>query len=326
MNHSSDKSAGPKDNGREAMWPSQIPLRGWWQVAKRVKDQVISDHVPIVSAGVAFFFFLALFPGIAATISIYGLVVDPAEAASQVDYLAGLLPNEAHNLIAEFVDKLTRSSSQTLGWGVVLSLMFSFWSTNKGAKAIMNGVNIAYNETDQRNFIVKNVLTLIFTIGMILIVTVGLAVVAGIPAITNLLGLTYDMKPLVTLARWPVVAVAMMLTLGCIYKFAPHRKGPKPRWVSWGAVIATLLWLAGSGLFSLYVDHFGNFAKNYGSMAAVVVLMLWFYLTAYIILLGAEVNAELEHQTAKDSTEGPPNPMGSRGAFVADHVAEEAEG
>ncbi len=315
-----DTSSG---SGRQAKKPTEIPKRGWLEIAKRVKSQLAIDHIPIVAAGIAFYFFLAIFPALAAIISVYGLVVQPDQVASQIASLAGGFPQNAQEMISGFGERLTGKSGGELGWGVALSILVSLWSANKGTKAVFEGLNIAYNEVDNRSFIKKNALTLLATLLALITWIVAMALIAGFPAITGMLGLPDIVQTLIDYLRWPLLAVIVMTFLAWIYKIAPDRDSPKIRWVNAGSIVATLLWLGGSMLFSLYVDNFGNFDNTYGSFAAIVVLMLWFFLTAFIILLGGEINSETEHQTATDTTVGPDEPMGQRGAFHADHVAGE---
>lgn len=303
--------------------PSDFPKRGWIQIGKRVKDQIQVDHIPIVSAGVAFYFFLALFPLLAALLSTYGLFVTPAEAEAQIEELSAFLPEKVHELISQFGETLTGNSDNALGWGVVLSILISLWSANKGAKALVTGLNIVYDETESRGFFKKTSITLLITLLGFTAGVVMLGLVALFPALSAWLPLPDWSISTINWFRWPIMALLVIALLALIYKIAPSRDRPELRWTTWGAVIATLLWLGGSALFSLYVDNFGSYAKTYGSLASVVILMLWFYLTVFIVLLGAEINSEMEHQTATDTTTGPDEPMGERGAFHADHVAGE---
>lgn len=307
--------------GSHAEKPTEIPKRGWLDIAKRVKNQIAIDHIPIVAAGITFYFFLAIFPALAAIISVYGLVVEPAQVASQIANLTSGLPQNAHEMISGFGERLTGKSGEELGWGVALSILVSLWSANKGTKAIFEGLNIAYDQEENRSFIKKNAITLLATLLALITGIVAMALIAGLPAITGMLGLPDGVKTLIDYLRWPLLAIIVMAFLAWIYKVAPNRDSPKIRWVTAGTVVATLLWLLGSVIFSLYVDNFGKFDNTYGSFAAIVILMLWFFLTAFIILLGGEINSETEHQTAADTTVGPDEPIGQRDAFHADHVA-----
>ena len=279
-------------------------MKGWKDIVLRAKDQLRKDHVSIVSAGIAFYFFLAVFPAIGAALSIYGLVMEPAQVAQQMTQLANVLPEQAHQMIGGILEQQSERSGSALGWSLVLSVLISLWSANKGTRAIFEGVNIAYNETDKRGFFKKNGLTLLFTLGGMMIGFVVIAMVAFVPALIHQIGLPSTLENIIQWLRWPLLALIVILALASIYKTAPNRKSPEFKWTSWGAVMATTLWLAGSLIFSLFVSNFGNFDETYGSFAAVIILMLWFFLTAFIVLLGAEINSEMENQTCRGTTTG----------------------
>ncbi|MFU8831991.1 MAG: YihY/virulence factor BrkB family protein [Wenzhouxiangella sp.] len=310
------------EKGRKAGKPSKIPMKGWKELALRVKDQLPEDHVSIISAGVAFYFFLALFPALAAAFSVYGLVMDPAQVMQQMNQLANVLPEQAHQMIGNILEQQSERSGTALGWSLAVSVLISLWSANKATKAVFEGVNIAYNQTDDRGFFKKNAITLLFTLGGIIVGLLALAVIAVFPALVDQIGLPSTVETIIQLLLWPILAVIVIFALAAVYKVAPSRKNPQFKWTSWGAITATLLWLAGSLLFTLFVTNFGNFDETYGAFAAVIILMLWFFLTAFVILLGAEINSEMEHQTSRDTTTGEDQPMGQRGGFHADHVAE----
>jgi membrane protein len=322
MTYSTKKN--PEHNhGHSASKPSDIPARGWKEVGKRVINQMKKDHLQIVAAGVAFYFFLAVFPMIAAAISVYGLIISPAEVEQQMSSLMTIFPKDAYQMIREMLHNIASQPQDTLGWSLVISILLSLWSANKGTSAVFEGINIAYDEGDDRSFIKKTTITLLFTFGGIIVGFVSLMIVAGFPSFSESLGLSDTLTSVIQWLRWPVLLIIIYFMLSYTYKIAPDRDNPEFKWVSWGAAIATGLWLLGSLLFSLYVDNFGNFGEMYASFAAVIILMLWFFLTAYIILLGAEINSEMEHQTKADTTVGKDKPMGQRGAYHADHVASE---
>ncbi len=302
--------------------PSQIPIKGWKDIASRVKDQLPEDHVPIISAGIAFYFFLALFPALAAAFSVYGLVMDPAQVMQQMNQLANVLPEQAHQMIGDILEQQSERSGTALGWSLILSVLISLWSANKGTKAVFEGVNIAYNQMDDRGFFKKNAITLLFTLGGIVVGLLALAVIAVFPALVDQIGLPSTVETIIQLLLWPILALIVMFSLATIYKVAPFRESPQFKWTSWGAIIATMFWVAGSLLFTLFVTNFGNFDETYGAFAAVIILMLWFFLTAFVILLGAEINSEMEHQTSRDTTTGEDQPMGQRGGYHADHVSD----
>ena len=309
------------DRGHNAEKPTQIPKKGWKDIALRVKDRLTKDHVSIVSAGIAFYFFLATFPAITAALSIYGLLMEPAEVEQQIGQLANVLPEQAHQMISNILEKQSEKSESSLGWSLVLSILISLWIVNNGSKAVFQGVNITYNEKDERGFFKLTAVTLLFTIAGIIIGFIAIAMVVAFPALIDKIGLPSTLETIIQFLRWPILGLIVMFALAAVYKVAPNRKSPKFKWISWGAIIATALWLGGSLLFSLYVKNFGRFDETYGSFAAVIILILWFYLTAFIILLGAEINSEMEHQTSRDTTTGEDKPMGQRGGYYADHVA-----
>ena len=319
-NSSADK------RGHNAEKPKQIPKKGWKDVASRVKDQLTKDHVFLLSAGIAFYFFLAIFPAIAAALSIYGLIMEPAQVEQQMGQVANILPEQAHQMISNILERQSEKPESTLGWSLVLSILISLWSANKGTKAVFEGVNITYNEIDERGFFKLTAVTLLFTIGGIIIGFIAITMVVAFPALIDKIGLPSTLETIIQLLRWPILALIVMFALAAVYKVAPYRKSPEFKWISWGAIIATVFWLAGSLLFNLYVKNFSSFDETYGSFAAIIILMLWFFLTAFIILLGAEINSEMEHQTSRDTTTGEDKPTGKRGGYHADHVAGEDKG
>jgi membrane protein len=311
-------------HGRFARSPGEITGRGWFDVLKRVYGQISEDNIGIAAAGVAFYAFLSIFPTIAATIAIYGLIIDPQTAEQQMTGLANVLPQQAAQLLQDQLRQIARSSSAALSWGLVFSVLLSLWSANKGTAALFQAINIAYNEEYRRGFLKGNSLTLLFTLLGIVVAIISMALVIALPAFISKSGFPSGLQTIILIARWIILASVLIATLAILYRFAPDREKPQWQWVSWGSVIATVLWLAGSWGFSIYVKNFGNFNATYGSLAAVVILLLWFNLSSFIILLGAEINSELERQTMRDSTTGKPQPMGKRGATDADSLGEAA--
>jgi membrane protein len=309
--------------GEEAKWPHQIPISGWIDIGKRVFHEMKADHVQIISAGVAFYFFLAIFPTIVAAISIYRLVLEPSQIENQISNLSLILPEQAFGMITDFLQPILERSKREIGWGLLISIMISIWSANKGTSALFQGVNIAYDETDSRGIIKKNLLSLLFTLGGLVIGLISLLIVIFFPLLVKDLGLSPQIEAILQWFRWVFLGVILIFNLSMIYKIAPCRTNPRFGWVSWGAVIGSLFWLAGSMLFSWYVANFGSYDDLYGSFAAVAILMLWLFLTAFIILMGAEINSEMEHQTRYDTTVGIEKPMGERNAYHADRCAVE---
>jgi membrane protein len=292
-----------QSRGKRPERPRDISRRGWRDVAAGTKAQIAEDNIGVVAAGVAFFAFLAIFPAIIALISIYGLVVDPQTVQQQLTQLSGVLPEQARGIIGRQLQQLTGATGG-LGWGLVVSVLVALWSANKGTKALFTGVNIAYNGGGARGFIKQNALTLLFTLGGILVVLVSMALIAVLPPVLGAVGLPPAIEGAVRWLRWPVLAAVVLVSLSAVYHYAPDREGPQWRWVSWGAGIATVLWLIASWAFSFYVANFGSYNKTYGSLAGVVILLLWFMLSSFIILLGAEVNSEMESQAVPRRTDG----------------------
>lgn len=304
--------------GREAERPSDIPKAGWLDIVKRVRDDIGRYEISVVSAGIAFNEFFALFPALAAGVSLYGLVADPATVNRQLGILAGFMPADVHSLIAGQLEGLTQASGRSLGLSLILAVSIALWGATRGVKGLMSGLNIVYQESETRGFLTYNLTALALTLGAIVFGLVALALVAAVPPLLNLLPVGAPVQSLLSFLRWPLLAVFVLVGLAVVYRYGPARDKAQWRWVSWGAVAATALWLIGSGLFSLYAARFGDFNKTYGSMAAVAVTLLWFQLTSFVVLLGGLINAEAEHQTATDTTEGPSRPMGRRGANMAD--------
>lgn len=315
------KKENQKDRGHEARWPHHIPLAGWTDIGKRVIAEMKHDHVPIVSAGVAFYFFLSLFPTIIAAISIYSLVLEPSQIEEQIQRLDLFLPEKAFGLINDFLQPVIERSREEIGWGLAVSVLLSLWSANKGTSALFEGINIAYDQDKMRGFLKKNLISLVFTLGALVVGLMSLLIVIFFPLLIERTGLPQEIIRVLEWSRWLILAVILVTVLSMAYKIAPNRSNPKFGWASWGAVIGTFFWLAGSLGFSWYVKNFGSYDDLYGSFAAVVILMLWLFLTAFIVLMGAEINSEMEHQTRIDTTIGPPRPMGERNAYHADRVA-----
>lgn len=307
--------------GREADRPREIPARGWRQVLGRVKEEVGRDNLSIVAAGVAFYMMLALFPALVAAVAIYGLVADPAQVQRMVGQLEGVLPSSAMGLIESQLRGLVTTAPTALGWGAALSILVALWSASKGAKSLIAGVNLVYDEEEHRGFIRLQGLALLFTLGFIVAGLLAIALITVVPNLAGMLGEAGAVAAMV--AQWVLLLALILGSLAVVYRFAPDRDDPRWRWVTPGSVAAALLWLAASALFSWYAASFGSFNETYGALAGVVVLLLWLQITFFLVLLGGELNSELEHQTRRDTTRGHPEPMGARGAVKADAAPEE---
>jgi membrane protein len=309
--------------GREAERPGEIPSRGWLAILKRVKAEVNEDNVTLPAAGVAFYAMLAIFPAIIAVVTVYGMVADPNEVESQVGEFAKSLPAGADQLLTEQLQNVTSAGRQSLSVGLAVSLLVVLWSASSGVQGLVKGLNLVYDERESRGFLKLRGLSLLLTLGAIVVTVVAVALIAVFPAVVDGLELGEAGRLAASIARWVVLALLVLVGLAVLYRFAPDRANPRWRWVSPGAVVALVLWLLGSVGFGWYVDNFGNYNQTYGALAAVIILLLWLFLSAFAVLLGAELDAEIERQTARDTTTGPDRPMGQRDAEVADTVGED---
>lgn len=310
--------------GRSARTPAEIGRRGWWEVTRRVRQEVADDHTALSAAGVAYFGFLAAIPALAAVVSVYGLFTDPPEVQRRTESLFGALPEEARALLREQLASIVGQRSSALGLSVLISVTLSMWSASSGMGHLIEAVNVAYDEHDHRSWFVRKAWALVFTVGAVAFVITAVAAVAGLAALTERVGAMGVAGWLLRLLWVPVVMAGFAVGLAVLYRYGPDRAQPRWRWVSWGSALAVIIWIAASAGFQVYVSNFGSYNKTYGSLAAVVILLFWLYLTAFVVLLGAQLNAELEHQTARDTTTGPDQPLGRRNAVVADEVAASA--
>lgn len=309
--------------GRSADSPGDIPPRGWRDILWRTWKEFNEDQLLSVAAGVAFFGVLALFPGMAAFVSLYGLFADIGEAQKQLAALAGVLPASSLTFIGKEMTRIAEAKSASLSLTFVLSFLLSIWSANAGVKGLFAGLNVAYEEHEKRGFLKLNLISLAFT--FLLIVFLALAMAAMVAAPVAMQALYLDPKSRILAAlRWPILLLVVMAGLSVIYRFGPSREHPRWRWATVGGAVAAFGWLIVSLLFSWYVGAFGHYDVTYGSIGAVMGFMMWLWLTATVVLLGAELNAEVEHQTAKDTTTGEPLPMGLRGARMADSLGKAA--
>jgi membrane protein len=291
-----------------------------------VKQDIKDDQISIVAAGVAFYSVLALFPALIAMISIYGLFVEPQEAAAQAEQLTDVMPAAAAQLIGDQMRSVAAASSGNLSLSLVISIAVALWSASSGMKALIEGVNIAYDEPETRGFFKLRGLALLLTIGAILVFCMAIGAIAVFPALAGKLPGGQVLEVVAGVLRWVILGAVIIGGLAVIFRLSPDRDQPRMKWVSSGAIMATVFWLLASIGFSFYANNFGSYNETYGSIAAVIVLMFWLYITAFIILIGAELNGQLELQTRKDTTTGPEKPMGERDAFAADKVADAPEG
>ena len=306
--------------GHRADVPAEIPAQGWKEVLKRVIGEIGNDHVLLVAAGVTFYAILALFPALAALVSVYGLFADPASIADHVAALEGVLPGGAVTLIGDQLESLASGSDAGHGLTFVIGLLASLWSANGGMKSIFEALNIAYEERETRGFVRKTLTSLAFTLGGLLFVIVAIGGVVAIPALIESLALGSLVETLLNWLRWPVMLAVIIGFIAVLYRYGPSRAPARWRWITWGSVSAGVFWLVLSVLFSWYVANFGSYNATYGSLGAAIGFMTWIWLSTVVIIAGAELNSELEHQTAQDTTTGPEAPMGQRGAVMADRT------
>jgi membrane protein len=309
------------ERGRTAETPAQIPARGWWDILKRTFSEVSNDRVLTEAAGITFYSLLALFPAIAAMVSIYGLFADASTIGEHLGVLGTVVPGGGMQIIEEQVKRITSKGNATLGFGVIIGLGTALWSSNQAIKALVDALNVVYDQREERSFFYRTALTLSFTVAGILFILLSMGAVVVLPIALKFVGLGDTAETLLSLARWPVMLAVVALFLAFLYRFGPNRDKAKWRWVSWGSAFAALAWAAVSAGFSFYVTNFGNYNETYGSLGAVIGFMTWIWISSTVVLVGAELDAEMEHQTARDTTEGPERPMGARGAKVADEVA-----
>ncbi len=309
-------------HGRDAAGPTEIPSRGWRDVLLRSWREVSDANLFLVAGGVTYAILLALFPGLAALISLYGLMFDPAQVEKQIEVLSGVMPEQTQKLLSDELHSLVDASHTTLGISAVIALLIAVWSASRGMSGLISALDIAYEERETRSFVRFNMIALALTgcliVGGIIVVTL----VAVLPAAVQLLGLGSGTKWLLLIVQWPLLIVIVMLGLAVLYRYAPDREEPKWRWVSPGAIVATLLWIIASIAFTVYVANFNSYTKTYGSLGGVIILLTWLYLSALAVLLGAVINAQAEKQTTRDSTTGPPRAMGQRGAKATDTLGE----
>jgi membrane protein len=312
--------------GRQALSPLQIPLAGWKDIGWRVYAEIQNDRLLAVAAGVVFYGLLALFPAITALVSSYALFADAAAIGRHLAFAAALMPQGAFGIVEEQIARIAQGGGGQLSFAFLLALGLALWSANAGMKAMIDALNVIYGETEKRSFIKLNLLSLALTLGGLVFLLLAINTVIVLPLVFAWLGIEGVGNWLIAMLRWPAILIVTALGLSVLYRYGPSRKEAQWRWLSVGAVVAMLLWVAGSALFSLYLSNFADYNATYGSLGAGIGLMMWLWLTSIAILVGAELNAEIEHQTACDSTTGRVKPLGARGAVMADTVGEAQSG
>lgn len=310
------------NRGRDAKSPTEIPASGWKDTLMRVKNEVKTDRLSMVSAAMAYYILFAFVPAITSTVLIYAWVSDPKEIAGHLDKVSPFIPQEIQTMLNEQLGNLSSTAPTALGVSAIVALAIALWSASKGSKAIMDAMNIIYDQEEKRGFIKLNLMALGMTLLGAVIGVLAIGAIIVVPVVINLFNLGGTTEIIATAVSWFALLALFTFYLSFTYRFAPSRDKAKWKWVSWGSVIAAVLFAAASALFSWYAKEFGNFNKTYGSLGAIIVLMMWFYISSFVVLLGGEINAELEHQTMRDTTKGSEKPMGSRGATMADTVGE----
>jgi membrane protein len=307
--------------GRHADAPTQIPWRGWKDVLWRSYEEISADRLALIAAGVVFYAMLAVVPAITALVSLYGLFAKASSISEHLNFVAAVMPKGAYELISEQIVRIAANSDGKLTFAFIVSLGLAIWSANAGMKAIFDALNVVYEEDEKRSFIKLNLISLAFTLGAVVVLLLAIGSVVVLPLVLAYLGFVAEQQAgFLPLLRWPALFVVVMFGLELLYRYGPSRRHAKWRWLSVGSVVAALAWIAVSLAFSWYLSKFADYNATYGSLGAVIGLMMWLWISTLVILVGAELNSELEHQTARDSTTGAAKPLGARGAVMADTV------
>jgi membrane protein len=324
---SGDPTARPGDRGqleagrgRSADSPAEIPSAGWKDILLRVYRGISEDRILLVAAGVTFYVLLSMFPGIATLISIYGFFADPGTIADHLDTLSNVAPGGALQVLRDEMTRLASQGGTTLGVGFLISFAISLWTAKSGVTGLFDALNIVYGEREKRGVIKYYVTAVIFTLASVIFILLSIAIVVLLPVILNFIQLPGGTDLILKIARWPILFVLVALALAMLYRYGPSRTKPRWRWVTWGGALATVVWLVASVLFSWYVGNFGSYNKTYGSLGAIIGFMTWIWISTIVVLVGAKIDAEMEHQTARETTSGEPKPLGARGARMADTV------
>jgi len=313
-------------HGRLSNSPFQIPWAGWEDILWRTYVRTGEDRLLATAAGVVFFGLLAVFPAITALVSSYGLFADPSTIGANLQTLALMLPEGSFQIVQDQIARVVTKGNTALGATFLFGLGLAIWSANAGVKAVIDALNVVYEEREKRSFIRLNLLALAFTTGGIAALLLMVSAVVAVPLMLDHVGLAPESRFIVSLTRWPLLFVILLAALGILYRFGPSRRAARWEWLSVGTLAAALLWIVGSALLSWYLSNFGNYNATYGSLGAAIGLMMWMWMSAIIVLCGAELNSEIEHQTAVDTTVGHPKPLGARSAVVADTLGASVPG
>lgn len=306
--------------GRDATEPPEIPVRGWLDIAWRVVLSIPQDRVLATAGSVAFFALLAIFPAIAVVVSMYGIVTDARTIGDHLALLGGILPEGVLALIRDQIGVIVSKETKTLSFAFVAGFLTALWSANSGMGALFDALNVVYGEKEKRSLLVFYGTTFLFTLGAVVFVLLAITAVVVLPVALRIVGVPVSGETILSVARWPLLLIVVMFGLAAVYRYGPSRSSARWGWVSLGSVAAAILWIAASMAFSWYVSSFDSYNRVYGSLGAGIGFMVWIWISVVIVLVGAELNAEMEHQTARDTTTGPERPLGGRGATMADHV------
>ncbi|MCV6824850.1 MULTISPECIES: YihY/virulence factor BrkB family protein [Halocynthiibacter] len=304
--------------GRDAANPTEFPRAGWMDIGSRIVKSFGSDRISLISAGVAFFGLLALFPAFTALLAVGGLVLDTSVIVEQLDASEGVVPPDVVEILRNQAQSVTLAGGLELT--LLLSVLLAIWSASRGVATLCDGLNVVYKEEEKRSFFLRSAVS----VGLTLIIMVGvlaavLAIVA-LPVLLSFAALTPIAEVATQLLTWVLLAALIIASISLIYRLGPARSNARWSWISPGAIVAWLLWLIASIGFTIYVQNFASYNESFGAIGGVIVLMMWLWISAMAILIGGKVNAEMEHQTREDTTTGPEKPMGSRGAVVADEL------
>ncbi|WP_236020636.1 YihY/virulence factor BrkB family protein [Devosia sediminis] len=309
-------------HGRHADSPQNIPPTGWKDVLWRTYREINDDRVTLIAAAVTYYLLLALFPTLTAFVSIYGLFVSPATVGEHIRLLAAVVPEGGMAIIDEQITRLASTGNTTLGMALLISLAIALWSASAGIKTMFEAMNVAYDETEKRNFFVLNGTALLFTLAGIVAGMVMATTAVVVPAVLGFVGLRSGIEGMLRVGSYVLLALVLMLSLAALYRFGPSRQQAKWRWVSPGALLASAIIVVVSLLFSWYAANFGNYDATYGSLGGLIALLTWMWISVTAVIIGAELNSESERQTRRDSTVGADAPLGYRDAVVADTVGE----
>ncbi len=321
-----DRAADGANRGRAADSPSEIPRRGLLDVFWRVFAAVTEDRVTLIAAGVTYYLLLALFPAITVLVSLYGFFSDPAAIADRIGFLSTIMPADGLDIFVGQLRAVTAERGATLSVGLLGGVALALWSANNGIKALFEAMNVAYREEEKRSLVRLNLVSLVFTLAAFVIAIVIIIAMGVVPAVMNFFWLDRWAELIIRFARWPVLLLFVGAGIMALYRFGPSREPAKVRWLTWGAAFATLFWFIASLGVSFYLSNIADYNATYGTLGALIGFMVWTWISAIIVVVGAEINAELEHQTARDSTTGKPRPMGERGAYMADTLGETSSG